>query len=72
MWLCWQGEELGMLRDYYFHLILDHKYHEDQPTLLEILVTLTKGGQNLAYIDQQVKFYWLDYIYLRQKYGLEG
>ena len=49
-----QDEELGMLREYYFHLIGQHRIHDDQTICLDILNTLTKGGQNLLYIDEQV------------------
>ncbi|KAF6037719.1 TSC2 [Bugula neritina] len=49
-----QDEELGMLRDYYFLLIFKHQFREDQPLLLRMLVTLTKDGHNLSYIDQQI------------------
>ena len=43
-----------MLREYYFHLIGQHRIHDDQTICLDILNTLTKGGQNLLYIDEQV------------------
>ena len=43
-----------MLRDYYFHMIKRQRYTEDQPICLQILETLTKGGQNLTYIEEQV------------------
>ncbi|XP_067929120.1 tuberin-like isoform X2 [Watersipora subatra] len=49
-----QDEELGMLRDYYFNLLLKHEYGEDLPVLLAILRTLTKDGYDLNYIDHQI------------------
>jgi len=55
--------QLGMLREYYFHLI-SKQNSEDQQPCLEILRSLTKDGMNLTYIDEQVSASYMFYLLL--------